>query len=194
MQPRVTPVAILISACFVLATAAFAGPQKPGAKTSDAQLRRKNQADDREVLDFYPSSKASIFLPRMAGTTPHALCGASSDRRRRGREKQREAGRAEREKQRCWKTPSLTPRAFPDWKYSTLKVYSTQDPNVLFVEAAGSGTFSEMGTPRRLPDNIPIPYSRRSHYAGRKNKIARRIRRSTIEFIDGLGTAYLPGS
>jgi hypothetical protein len=49
-------------------------------------------------------------------------------------------------------------KSFPDWKYSTLKVYSTQDPNLFFVEAAGSGTFFRNGNPAATPRQYSSTY------------------------------------
>jgi hypothetical protein len=49
-------------------------------------------------------------------------------------------------------------KSFPDWKYSMLKIHATRDPNLFFVEAAGSGTFFRNGNAAATPTKYSNTY------------------------------------
>jgi hypothetical protein len=156
LRLRVPRAAILMSACFVLATAAFAGPQKSGAKTSDNELRRKNQATIEKY--FTLSFVAGVDLFTEDGwydTNAYAVQAATAV----GEDEKNNVKQGVMKGKAALLADAIfDTRSFPDWKYSTLKIYSTQDPNLFFVEAAGSGTFFRNGNPAATPRKYSNTY------------------------------------
>jgi phenazine biosynthesis protein len=56
------------------------------------------------------------------------------------------------------KDATFNTKAFPDWKYSKVDVYSTQDPNKFFVESEGSGTLYKNADPASTPVHYANTY------------------------------------
>jgi ketosteroid isomerase-like protein len=122
MKPYINYFAVLISTCLVLTTSVFAASGKAGVKASDDELRKKNQAT---VEKYFTSS--------LIGTVDLYADDATYS------------------KEDLMKEAVFNSKSFPDWKYSSFKVYSTQDPNKFFAEAAGSGTFYKNGDSKATP-------------------------------------------
>jgi hypothetical protein len=133
MKPRIKHVTILMSMCIVLASAAFAGTNKECAKSADDELRMKNQATVEKYF-------AVSFIQGVDLFTDDGSNGG-------------QVGKAA-----LMQDAEFNTRSFPDWKYTKLKVYSTQDPNLFFVVASGSGTVYKNGDPKATPGHYSNEY------------------------------------
>jgi hypothetical protein len=122
MKLHINNLAVLISACIVLATSAFAAPDKTGAKATDDELRKKNQATVEKYFISSFVECVDLFVDDATQSKKDLMTEAI-----------------------------FNSKSFPDWKYSSFKVYSTRDPNKFFVEAAGSGTFYKNGDTKATP-------------------------------------------
>jgi len=149
MKRRGTRVAVLISACFVLATAASAGSQQSAAKTSGDELRRKNQATIEKYFTLPFVKGVDLFTDDGSyDTNAYAVQAATAVGQD---EKNNVKESVVKGKAQLLEDAIFDTRSFPDWKYSRLKIDSTRDPNKFFVEAEGSGTFFRNGDPAATP-------------------------------------------
>jgi len=122
MKPCINYLTILLLGFIVLAASAFSAEDKAGTRATDDELRKKNQA----TVEKYFTSSLIETVDLYADDATYS-------------------------REDLMKEAIFNSKSFPDWKYTSFKVYSTQDPNKFFVEAAGSGTFYKNGDQKATP-------------------------------------------